>query len=618
MDDSHALADAFARHLSGFTETLSKIVSDGTNFGQCGSLLFMGRFYSRENHLNSFPDGLTRELVSILTLRLFDFNVTITLPQLDTAEQKLGLAACYMRTIRNSRQAACKLPREVLDLIFAQTMDRFKDFDPFPIRPERGGRWHPSIISGVCRYWRVVTISCPTIWSTIHLSDVFPSASLSFAQLCLRRSYGAPLNVYIDYQNGVPEDAMNWISEDLVAQSVRFSAFHLREHDQHLSRALYEVLSECPAPSLQSLTLQPDVAPTLPDLLDPLLFAGFLPSIKHVTTSRLKLWPTYRLTSLTHICVRASAFSVSEVFDLLACNPQLEVIILQSDDPTPHDLEDNTPTTTVGISLSHLRRFHLVDYTTTFCTRILNVIRPPPALNLAVDYVTPAPSHTLLSTISRLSFIPTISTVVLRSSLYPARLGIRGVGLGAFNISPGADVHEAGSNQYMAGLLALLSACSIKEIWIEGDQVVTRVPLWQRIFLATPLVSRLVVSPGRSAHESPGTAFFSALCAADETLGLALPCPLLTELILRGGFNGQDNTRAQRSLWFTRDLRQFCEDRKSRGFPLRKITLILSADSSIPPAAELAQIKRLVATVDCIDGRNFSTYSSSRVKLPVT
>lgn len=80
MDDSHALADALARHLSGFTEALSKIVSDGTNFGKYGSSLLMGISYSRENCLDSFPDGLTRELVSIYTLRVPDFNVTITLP----------------------------------------------------------------------------------------------------------------------------------------------------------------------------------------------------------------------------------------------------------------------------------------------------------------------------------------------------------------------------------------------------------------------------------------------------------------------------------------------------------------------------------------------------------
>ncbi|GJE84419.1 hypothetical protein PsYK624_004950 [Phanerochaete sordida] len=558
--------DDFVRHLNAFTDTLSKVVSDGTDFG-------------------NFPEGLTSDL-------------------LDSAEEKLDLAASYMRTIKNSRQLACKLPREVLDLIFAYTMFRFRDFDPFPARPGYGGQWHPSILSGVCRYWRAVAISCPAIWSTIYLSDSHACASLSFAQLSLRRSYGSLLNVYIDYQAGIPDIAMNWISEDLVAQSIRFSGFHIREHRRHFSGALYEVLSECPAPDLQSLTLQPD---TLPASVapDPLLFAGFLPSIKRLTTSRLRLWPSYRLTTLTHICFRESAFTVPEILDLLSCNPALEVLVLQSNESSTQDADDNSSLPTIGISLPHLRRLDLTNYAMSSCARILNAIRPPPQLNLTIDYVRPAPSHTLLSTISRLSLVSTITTLVLRSSSYPARLSIAGAGQGAFAVAPGADVHEAGSNQYMAGLLALLAACPVRELVIDGDGVVTRVALWQRIFLAAPLVARLVIVPGNAAREPSGMAFLDALCAPDETLGAALPCPLLKELTVRGTTQRQRSPGSPHASSGTKHLQQFLSDRRSRGFPVRKVVL----EDYFPPSDILAEMKRLVDTVDLVNERRPSTSS---------
>lgn len=571
MEDKQTLGDVLVHHLNGFTGTLSTIVSDGTDFG-------------------NFPDCLTPELI-------------------DFAEEKLGLAASYMRTIKNSSRLACKLPRGVLDTVFVHTMSHFRDFRPFPIRHDCGGRWHPSILSGVCRYWRAVALSCPTIWSTIYLGDGLPCASLTFAQLSLRRSYGVNLNVYIDYQREIPQDAMHWLTEDLAAQSLRFVGFHLHEHGQQHSASLIGVLSECPALELRYLTLQPDTLPA-DSTVDPLLFTGFLPNIKRITTSQYKLWPTYRLTTLTHVCATETVFSLAEVLDLLSCNPCLEVLVLQTNDTTFLD-EDHCNPPTVGISLPHLHKVHLTDYATTFCARILNAIRPPPNLDLMIDYVRPAPSHSLLTTISRLSLVSTVSTIVLCSSSYPARLRVLGVGLGSFDVLPGADVHEAGSNQYMAGLLALLSACPVKEMRIEGDQVVTRVPLWQRIFLATPLVNKLVLTPSHPAHELAGSAYLSALCAVDETLGLVLPCPLLKEIVLRGPFTGQRSDHGKLySAWLTKDFRQFLVDRRTRGFPLRKLTLVLRSGDSPRYAGDLTELKGLVEEFNCVDESRLSDVRS--------
>ncbi|KIP12685.1 hypothetical protein PHLGIDRAFT_32626 [Phlebiopsis gigantea 11061_1 CR5-6] len=568
MDTPKVLADAFTHHLDGFMNTLSKIVQGGTNFG-------------------NFPLDLSDNV-------------------LDAAFEKLALATSYIRTIKNSHKGVCSLPGELLDKIFSFTAYHLDDFMPFSTRLQwMDLRWHPSILSGVCRYWRAVTLSYPSMWSTIYLGDTNGYAGLDFAQMCLRRSYGSLLRVYIDCFQPIPPETYFWTSETLASQSVRFKSFHFRA--PMVDERLLVVLAECPAPQLQNLSLQLTSRALPPQV--PTLFAGFLPELKRLTTSFCSIWP-HHLTTLTHICLDdpPMALQAAQIVELLACNLQVEVLTLGSTSTRPMSLEEEVLEPAAPISLPQLRDIYIHGHcSTSFCARLLNAIRPAPTAAIQIECKEqrrPTTSHTLVTALARLPFVGNLSAMKLATHLTPGvlttpALSIQGTGISSLDLRYSADIHEMASNQYMAALLSLLSASGTCELWIERDLVITREPLWQRIFFSLPLVTRLVLGPWDRypiLGNAPDTSNLTALCVIDETLGRALPCPLLEELVVIG------QLKPALDRWLTPELKDFLLSRKDRGFPIRKLTIVeevkkrkFGGDKIL--AGDLEALKEMVAEV---------------------
>ena len=449
---------------------------------------------------------------------------------------------------------------------------------PFSARPQWTDLgWHPSILSGVCRYWRAVTLSYPTMWSTIYLGDTGGFTGLEFAQMCLRRSYGSLLRVYIDCFQPMSPEMFFWSSETLAAQSVRFRSFHFSAHVD--DERLLVVLSECPAPQLENLSIQLTNRALAPQV--PTLFAGFLPDIRRLTTSFCSMWP-HHFTTLTHICLQDPpiVLQVAQVLELLACNVRIEVLILGSTSSRPGQSDEDVIEPNAPISLPQLREIYIHGYrSTTFCARLINAIRPSPIAAIQLEcneQRRSSNSHTLVSTLARLPSAANITSIRLMTHFTPGILatpvlGIQGSGLSSLNLRYSADIHEVASNQYMAALLSLLSASRAKEIWIEQDLVITREPLWQRIFFSLPLVSKLILGPWNRyaiVGNAPDTSSLSALCATDETLGRVLPCPLLEEVVVIG------QLKPALDRWLTPELEQFLTARKGRGFPIRKLAVV--------------------------------------------
>lgn len=491
------------------------------------------------------------------------------------------MATSYIHTIKNSHKGVCSLPGELFDKIFSLTAYHLDDFMPFSTPVQwRDLSWHPSVLSGVCRYWRAVTLSYPSMWSTIYLGDTGGYAGLEFARMCLRRSYGSLLRVYINCFQPMSPETYFWASETLAAQSVRFRSFHFRA--PMADERLLVVLSECPAPQLQSLSIQLTNRALPPQI--PTLFAGFLPDIQHITTSFCSMWP-HRFTTLTRICLQdpPMALQATQIVELLACNTQIEVLILSSTSSRPgqHDEELVEPSTPV--SLPQLREIYIRGYSSnSFCARLLNAIRPSP--NAAIELECreqrrPTTSHTLVSALARLPSAANISAIRLITHFTPGvlttpALGIQGSGLSSLDLRYSADIHEMASNQYMAALLSLLSASGTRELWIERDLVITREALWQRMFFSLPLVTKLILGPW-DRHpilgDTPDTSCLSALCAADETVGRVLPCPSLEEVVVVG------QLKPALDRWLSPELREFLQTRKGRGFPIRKLTVVEDA-----------------------------------------
>lgn len=522
------------------------------------------------------------------------------------AEEKLALAVSYMRTIRNAHTRVCQLPGDVLDMIFVLTA---RQPPPFLVLPHvdsdlgqksRDETWHPSLLSGVCRYWRAVTLSFPTIWSTIYLNDDARNASLDLAQLCLRRSYGTSLQVYLLNNSPLPEKTLSWVSETLAAQSVRFRGLHLRGPD--IMEHILGVFLECPAPQLQNLTVQPlthrenrkENGATSAQL--PAIFAGFLPQLETFTIEYYTSWPAHCLRTLTHLSIQypKSPIEVSDLLEIMGDNPMLQSLVLLSNQPPQEDDSIESFTT---LSLPHLQHIYIdAGYTTSFVSRVLSHVRPSSTASLQLYHAHGGTSNSLITTLLRLPSVSDISSI--RLSTYstsvpsPRRLRISGHGAASFDILQSADIHEVASNQYMAALVALLTTSKARELWLgDYDEVITREPLWQRVLFALPHVTKLVLGPRTHRPDAErNDTFLSALHAADETLGRALPCPSLEELVVMGDMC--------KDVWLKSHIYALLEGRKARGFPIRKFTIVAPRPYSRSDSAlHLSSLRHLVHNV---------------------
>lgn len=302
------------------------------------------------------------------------------------------------------------------------------------------------------------------------------------------------------------------------------------------------------------------------------------------------------------------ALQAAQIVDLLANNLQVEVLILGSTSTRPVSLEEEVLESTTPISLPQLRDIYIHGHcSTSFCARLLNAIRPATTVAIQIECKEqrrPTTSHTLVTALARLPFVGNLSAMKLVTHLTPGvlttpALSIQGTGTSSLDLRYSADIHEMASNQYMAALLSLLSASGTRELRIERDLVITREPLWQRIFFSLPLVTKLVLGPWDRypiLGDVPDTSSLTALCAIDETLGRALPCPLLDELVVIG------QLKPALDRWLTPELKDFLLSRMERGFPIRNLTIVeevkkrkLGSDKVL--AGDLEALREMVAEV---------------------
>lgn len=496
-----------------------------------------------------------------------------------------------MRTIRNSHTPVCRLPSEVLGHIFSFTQTPLPKFMPISPRlkcdPTQAAEnaWHTSILSGVCRYWRAVSLSFPPIWNTIDIGDAnrAPNSNINLAMLCLRRSYAAPVDVRI--WGEISDWAEPWVSETLASQSIRFRSFHL--YDFRDGARLLNEFTECPAPELESLTIQswPEEGPMgNPNPRLPVLFAGHTPRLRHLTLKFYSSWPGNNFNTLTHLCLEhqsthpSSIRRTSDFLVLLASNPNLEELILNKGGPNDDGfLDSRVPAG--RINLSRLRKLVIKGSPIPVVARILSHIRISPTALVQILRCRGGSAATLLTAVAGCANLANITRMRLEClvpswaasespgfSEIPRCIRLTGCGEASLDIFPGADVHEVASNQYMAALVGLLSACKIQELWLGADEVVIREPLWQRIYYSLPLLQKLHVGP-LLAGLTETYPSLSTLYLADETMGLALPCANLNEIVILGATLDGDRLSDP-------PFRRLLQERARRGFPISRLEII--------------------------------------------
>jgi hypothetical protein len=69
----------------------------------------------------------------------------------------------------------------------------------------------PVLICGVCKHWREVAMTCPGLWSTIHVPICSSSTPPAWVQAWIDRSKSVPLTITLDiplYSNGITQVAL--------------------------------------------------------------------------------------------------------------------------------------------------------------------------------------------------------------------------------------------------------------------------------------------------------------------------------------------------------------------------------------------------------------------------
>ena len=382
---------------------------------------------------------------------------------------------------------------------------------------------------------------------------------------------------------------MPWVTETLASQSMRFRTFHLSGFP--FDGTLLGQFTECPAPVLRDLLIWPTRGVEEHPLGDriklPLIFAGYLPRLRRLSLANVDTWPANNFNDLraVHLKNAAQGLTYAEYFDFLAASPCLEELTMESSGPSgeyvvPPDLQ---------IALPRLEKIRMVEVPSVCVARLLTHLKPADTLSIRifsppVDGLRPA---SVLATMSRLEALRQVTKLALSTAFsrgqHRRRLNINGAGLSRVElIGAGADPHEMASNQYMAAAVAFITACDVKELAImTNDDVIVREELWQRLLFVMPSVTKLTLGPSfgrQSINDSPppsplgGSGLLSALFSGDESVGRALPCPSLKELVLLGHISLSSQYAPSDSV--SAEIRLFLEERKSRGFPLERVIFV--------------------------------------------
>jgi hypothetical protein len=122
----------------------------------------------------------------------------------DPESQILGLKRS-LTTLRKERELAQKrldsytypvsnVPNKIVVEIFIHFLP------PYPLRPPFRGPLSPTVLTQICRKWREIALTCPTLWRAISLPSAYCDSPqvLEMSEQWLSRSGCGPLSIEID------------------------------------------------------------------------------------------------------------------------------------------------------------------------------------------------------------------------------------------------------------------------------------------------------------------------------------------------------------------------------------------------------------------------------------
>ncbi|KAJ7470978.1 hypothetical protein FB451DRAFT_1135233 [Mycena latifolia] len=224
-------------------------------------------------------------------------------------DAQISMLEAAPSSLRNERDAfqeqldSCIYP--VLTLPTEIVSEIFTHFVPvYPARPPLVGLLSPSTLGQVCRTWRQIAISTPSLWRAIRLdldNRINRPTQLRLLDTWLERSRTSPLSISLDYS---VRDMYLAILPFI--ETVFRHAFHFEEMNVRLPFRYMAFLPIQNFPVLHTLTFRPsDVCPAG---ADPILLFDQAPNLTNVTVNGyfdpfLLILPWSQITTINALCL---------------------------------------------------------------------------------------------------------------------------------------------------------------------------------------------------------------------------------------------------------------------------------------------------------------------------
>ncbi|KAF9218982.1 hypothetical protein BS17DRAFT_741495 [Gyrodon lividus] len=281
----------------------------------------------------------------------------------------LHLSICALRTQRNALSPISCLPPEILATIFIHYARNYYE------DPRFRGTWGipPWVnVSYICRHWRDVALSCPSLWTFLFVS------SQRWTEELLSRSKMAPLKIRMDL--GYTKQTKEWkFLERAATYAERIQDLSLKLTCHEAEEILPKLSSR--APLLQTLHINVKKSGYLGErhvVLDN-LFNGETPALRTLELSNCRIsWSSSVLSGLTSLNLRDLASSsqptMVELIAVLRRMPNLVYLHLENAVTSAHgNLASQSSLNSGDVSLPHLSRLTLIapfSAVVAFLTRV--------------------------------------------------------------------------------------------------------------------------------------------------------------------------------------------------------------------------------------------------------
>ncbi|KIM41189.1 hypothetical protein M413DRAFT_28251 [Hebeloma cylindrosporum] len=310
-------------------------------------------------------------------------------PELDEVNLYIEKTRKILRLLEERRNTASpinRMPAEILTSIFDALQDHYKFDDLFPpatpIELDNAHSW--MVITHVCRHWRNVALSTPTLWKNLHTRAItgLPPRSGWNHEIpisLIRRSSPASLRLSctVEVMSRGPDEVPQVFYDALEEHVERMESFHLTSFPT-IDQDLLNIL-DIPLPRLRSLYLRvlPErkLAPRDPETgvitwesySDEVelrrILGGTSSSLRRFSLWDYTCWPGTAFPSLTHLSLhdQLTTPTLDEFFDTLQALPCLEVLHLERAGPEIPKIMSTLPTRRIALPNLREARFLVFD-----------------------------------------------------------------------------------------------------------------------------------------------------------------------------------------------------------------------------------------------------------------